>query len=113
MIGLFYTFTVMMLIQLFHLKYYLGFIILSFGILLYRNSIGLQSKIFGYFFLFSKRKKLAELLNFISSTFFVLFYFNKELVSMNLEKGISIIVFDIVLYYWLFEGLPMTFSKNL
>ena len=111
MIGLLYTIAIIFLTLLFNIKYYYGFLILVFGLLLFRNSLGMKSKIFGYFFLFQKRIEPSAPLNILSSSIYILFYFNKELGTIDVEKAVSILVLDIILYYWLYDGLPTKIKR--
>ena len=111
MIGLLYTIAIIFLTLLFNIKYYYGFLILVFGLLLFRNSLGMKSKIFGYFFLFQKRIESSAPLNILSSSIYILFYFNKELGTIDVEKAVSILVLNIILYYWLYDGLPTKIKR--
>lgn len=107
MIAFIYTFLVILITLLFNVQYYFSFLLLVLGLLIYRNILGLKSRIFGYVFLFRKRIKRQDLLNYFSALLFIIFYFNREIRNLSLDTGIGISTFYIVLYYWLFHDLPL------
>ena len=111
MIGLLYTIAIIFLTLLFNIKYYYGFLILVFGLLLFRKSLEMKSKIFGYLKKKKKRIESSAPLNILSSSIYILFYFNKELGTINNKKAVSILVLNIILYYWLYDGLPTKIKR--
>ena len=112
MIGLCYTAFIILFTYFWHLNYYFSFLMLATGLVIYRNSLSLKSRVFGYVFLFQRKIERFDIINLLSCFLFLVFYFGKELENLSLEVVISLIPIYIFLYYWLFEGLPIKIKKS-
>lgn len=108
MIGCFFTVAAILLTISLGVSKYVAFLLLTVILLLYRNSLGLKSIIFGYVFLFQKKLTRSALMNHFSALIFIIFYFSDDLNDLSFEMMFSIFSLYIVLYYWLFDGLPFS-----